>query len=205
MAHADIYETNTVNYLNSQKIKATFYINGNNWACIYNAAYVSSLQHAYSSGHEIGSHTWHHHNLSTLNWDTIHNEMYLTELALQRILGIQPAIMRPPYGSYNTLVQQAAHVRNQSMVIWDFDSGDSIGLTANQSNALYDQVAKKHPSNILTLNHETYASTVNTVLPHAVSVLKKAGYKFVTVSQCLGIKPYQWTAAAQTRTSAWHC
>jgi peptidoglycan/xylan/chitin deacetylase (PgdA/CDA1 family) len=202
-----IYETSIVNTLNKAGIKGTFFLNGGNWACIYDAANVKSIQAAYAAGHEIGSHTWHHWNLSTLTWDNIHDEMYRTELALQRIIGVQPALMRPPYGAYNTLVRQASHVRGQVMVTWDFDSRDSDGATAAQSNTLYDQFAAKspRPKSVLALNHETYATTANTVLPHAISVLKAKNYKFVTVSECLGIKPYQWTAASQARTADWHC
>jgi len=201
-----IYETDVVDKLNAAGIKGTFFLNGNNWACIYDAANVKSIQNAYKSGHEFGNHTWRHRNLTSISWDTIHNEMFLTETALNRIIGVQPAMMRPPYGSYNNQVRQASALRNQSMVTWDFDSRDSDGATAAQSNALYDQLVKKAPKSVLALNHETYATTANTVLPHAISVLKNTKkYKFVTVSECLGIKPYQWTGKPQSRTSAWTC
>ncbi|CAK5272901.1 unnamed protein product, partial [Mycena citricolor] len=82
--------------------------------------------------------------------------MWRVELALSRIIGVTPAFMRPPYGNYNDLVREAAFIRNQSLVIWDFDSGDSTGSTVTQSEAVYDQVVAAHPSNILALNHETY-------------------------------------------------
>jgi peptidoglycan/xylan/chitin deacetylase (PgdA/CDA1 family) len=78
-----------------------------------------------------------------------------TEGALQRIVGVKPAFMRPPFGSYNNLVRRVAAARGQTLAIWDFDSGDTTGSTAEQSNVAYDQVAKEHPLNILTINHET--------------------------------------------------
>ena len=86
--------------------------------------------------------------------------MWKVELALMRIIGVQPAWMRPPYGSYNDMVRSASAIRNQSIVIWDFDSGDSSGISADASKGRYQDVANRRPSNILTLNHETYASTV---------------------------------------------
>ncbi|KAK0229125.1 hypothetical protein EDD85DRAFT_851681 [Armillaria nabsnona] len=67
--------------------------------------------------------------------------------------------MRPPFGSYSDTVLQVANAHNQSVIIWDFDSGDSVGVSAAQSNARYDALAASHPNNILTLNHETYEST----------------------------------------------
>lgn len=169
---------------------------------------VSSIKAAYADGHEFGSHTWHHYDLTTLPWDGtggIHDEMWRTEQALERILGVSPALMRPPYGTYNDEVRSAAHLRNQSLIIWDFDDGDSTGSTADQSKADYTSIANQHPKNILTLNHETYETTVDIVIPFAISTLKAKGYKFATVSECLGIPPYQWTASPQTRTSDWNC
>jgi hypothetical protein len=83
------------------------------------------------------------------------------ETALQRILGIKPAFTRPPYGSYNNLVRRVADERGQTLVTWDFDSGDSTGSTVAQSNAAYDKLARQHPSTILALNHETYGAYIS--------------------------------------------
>ena len=75
-----------------------------------------------------------------------------------RIAGVKPAFMRPPYGSYNDLVRAVAAVRGQQLVIWDFDSGDSVGFTADQSKQAYTDLGNRRPSNVLTLNHETYGA-----------------------------------------------
>jgi peptidoglycan/xylan/chitin deacetylase (PgdA/CDA1 family) len=106
----------------------------------------------------VASHTWSHKNLTTLSSKEIHSEMGRVEGALERIIGVKPAFMRPPYGSYNDLVRKVAHARGQKLVIWDFDSGDSTGSTPAQSKAAYDKVAEEHPSTILALNHETYGA-----------------------------------------------
>jgi len=84
--------------------------------------------------------------------------MALVDQALERIIGVKPAFMRPPYGNYNNLVRQVAYTRGQKLVTWDFDSGDSTGSTAAQSNAAYDKLAQDHPSTILALNHEVYGT-----------------------------------------------
>lgn len=203
-----IYETDIVNTLNNAGIKGTFFVNGNNWECIYDPAMVTSIKNAFASGHEFGSHTWHHYHLPTLPVNGIgglHDEMWRTELALQRILGISPAMMRPPYGEYNDEVRRVSFLRNQSMITWDFDDGDSTGATAAQSMQDYTKVANQRPNNILTLNHETYQPSAQVILPFSITTLKNKGYQFVTVSECLGIEPYQWTAAPQARTSDWNC
>ncbi|KAF8585250.1 carbohydrate esterase family 4 protein [Ramaria rubella] len=203
-----IYETQIATTLKNAGIKGTFFVNGNNWECIYDDAMVKSIQNAYADGHEFGSHTWHHYDLTTLPWDGtggIHDEMWRTELALQRIIGVSPAMMRPPYGTFNDEVRSASFIRNQSMITWDFDDGDSTGATLAESKADYTALAQQRPNNVLALNHETYQTSALDVLPFSITTLKNAGYKFATVSECLGIKPYQWTAAPQTRTSDWNC
>jgi len=125
--------------------------------------------------------------------------------ALQKIAGVYPAFMRPPYGSYNTQVLDVARIRNQSVVMWDFDSGDSTGSTPAQSEAGYDATIAMKPSTILTLNHETYETTAHQVLPYAIKRLRAAGYRLVSVAECVGLPRYQSVQAPGARDSTWTC
>lgn len=129
--------------------------------CIYSSTNVANIKYAYSQGHQFASHTWAHKNLATLSLSEITSEMSKVDTALQNIIGVTPAFVRPPYGSYNNDVRTAAASRGETVVIWDFDSGDSVGKTAAQSNKLYDNIAKKHPSTILALNHEVYRALLS--------------------------------------------
>jgi len=183
--------------------KGTFFWNGNNYGCIYSKENIQRVKFAYGKGHMVASHTWAHKDLATLSSSQITSEMSRVDTALERIIGVKPAFVRPPYGSYNNLVRQVAHTRGQKLVTWDFDSGDSTGSTPAQSNAAYDKLAKKHPSTVLALNHEVYEQTAHVVLPHAIKVLKAKGYKLVTVAECLGVKPYQSVSAPQS--GSWTC
>ncbi|KAF7374280.1 Carbohydrate esterase family 4 protein [Mycena sanguinolenta] len=183
----------------------TFFFNGNNYDCIYNAAEQQRVKYAYNAGHMIGSHTWAHKDLTTLSWDQIHDEMWRVEQALQRIIGVTPAFMRPPYGNYNDLVRQVSYARNQSLVIWDFDDGDSTGSSVAQSEADYDKALAKHPNSMLSLNHETYKTTAYQVLPYAISKLQAGGYKMVSVATCLGLQPYQHVGKPGTPDATWKC
>ena len=127
--------------------------------CIYAQESVERVQFAYSQGHQIGSHTWAHKNLNILSTTEIDSEMARTEEAIQRLTGAQVAFTRPPYGLYNDNVRLVAAKRNQKLVNWSFDSGDSIGATPAQSNAAYDKLVKDKPSSVLALNHEVYSSS----------------------------------------------
>ncbi|CEL53830.1 hypothetical protein RSOLAG1IB_06611 [Rhizoctonia solani AG-1 IB] len=140
-----------------------------------------------------------------LSWDQVHDEMWRVEQALQRIIGVNPAFMRPPYGNYNDNVREAAGVRGQKLAIWDFDSEDSVGATPARSKQLYDQTISQRPSTILALNHETYERTAHEVIPYAIQKLQAAGYKLVTLAECLGQQPYQSVGSPQTPDASWTC
>ena len=125
---------------------------------IYAEESVARVKFVYSQGHQIGSHTWAHKNLSNLTSEQVNSEMARTEQAIQRLTGVQVAFTRPPYGEFNNIVRQVAVNRNQKLVNWSFDSGDSIGATPAESDGAYDKLVKDHPSSVLALNHEVYSA-----------------------------------------------
>ncbi|KAG6812666.1 hypothetical protein H0H92_001424 [Tricholoma furcatifolium] len=190
LTFAKLYSKDVSDTLKAAGAVGTFFMNGNNWDCIYDDDVAPNVLYALQSGHQIAAHTWSHPDLTTLNEQQITSQFQLINDALVKIAGVTPAFVRPPYGNYNELVQQVAANFKQNLINWDFDSGDSTGSTPAQSNAMYDALVKKHPSNVLALNHETYNTTVFEVLPHAIQVLQGAGYKLVSVAECLGMEPY---------------
>ncbi|KAJ7128429.1 carbohydrate esterase family 4 protein [Mycena epipterygia] len=171
--------------------KATFFMNGNNWDCIYNADRLADVKYAYAAGHMIGSHTWSHADLTTLSTSQIQDAMFRMEEAFSRILGVKLAFMRPPYGDYNSNIQSIAAARGQSLALWDWDTGDADGNTTAQSEAVYNDVANARVTNALILEHETEETTATTLVPYALNVFKSKGYNLVTMAQCLGVDPYQ--------------
>jgi hypothetical protein len=82
-------------------------------------------------------------NLSSLRFNVELIQSFVHVEALQRIVGVNPAFMRPrtwvlldlcvlggpsfltsffpAYGAYNDLVRQVSGVRGQKIVIWDFE------------------------------------------------------------------------------------
>ncbi|KAJ7264517.1 hypothetical protein B0H12DRAFT_1321438 [Mycena haematopus] len=185
--------------------KATFFMNGNNWDCIYNADRISDVKYAYAAGHMIGSHTWSHGDLTSFSTAQIEDGMFRMEEAFSRILGIKPAFMRPPYGDYNDNVQSIAAGRGQSLALWDQDTGDADGSTVAESEAVYNDVANAKVKNALILEHETEETTATTLVPYAIKLFQGKGYNLVTMAECLGVEPYQAIGVAQQQTSAWTC
>lgn len=200
-----IYMNDVVDQLRAVKAKGTFFLNGMNWACIYEDANIQHVKYAYDNGFQVASHTWAHKDLTTLTFDQIHDEMWRVEQAIQRITGAVPAFMRPPYGNYNDLVLTVAGQRGQSVATWDFDSQDGLSAPVDKQKQLYDQIVAQHPSTILSLQHEVHDTTVHQTLPYAIKKLLGAGYKLVTLSECLGMPAYQSTGPPAVKDASWRC
>jgi len=191
--------------LRAHNATGTFFFNGNNYGCIYTEDNVKRVKYVVDNGHQVGSHTWAHKDLTTLTWDQIHDEMWRVEQALMKIVGKYPAFTRPPFGSYNDLVREAAATRGQILATWDFDSEDSLGASVEQQKASMDQLIATHPNNILSLEHESHVTTMTDVLPYYIQKLQQAGYRLVSLAECTGKPAYQWTSAPQARDSTWQC
>ncbi|KAH7106816.1 carbohydrate esterase family 4 protein [Auriculariales sp. MPI-PUGE-AT-0066] len=202
-----MYEEELMGVLANYSAVATFFLNGNNWACIYDEKPAASVKALYDAGHELASHTFTHMNMSdpAISWDKMHRDMYLMEQALVKITGAMPALLRPPYGAYNDRALSAIAHRNMSAIIWDWDSEDSLGKNGTEIKARYDDIIAKKPANILTLNHSVQKITVKESMPYALDKLKQAGYTFVKVSECLGIEPYQFVQEPAARDATWKC
>ncbi|KAJ7082840.1 carbohydrate esterase family 4 protein [Mycena belliarum] len=198
------YHENISDIMTAAGGHATFFINGQNWGCIYD--YQDALKHSFAQGHQIASHTWSHADLTAVDASTMETEINKIDAAIENILGVVPACLRPPYGSYNDAVKAAAAAHSKNLIIWDLDSGDSTGSSASVSKEIYDKGKASRTGNILALNHETSKTTVTEVLQYAIDDLKAYGYtKFVTVAECLNIEPYTSVGPAGTPNYSWHC
>lgn len=89
-------------------------------------------------------------------------------------------------GSINDEKLQILTDRGYKVVNWSFDSEDSLGATANQSKASYDKLAKEFPKPQISLNHEPVQTTADDVAPYAINLLQNAGYKLISLPECLG-------------------
>jgi len=200
-----IYLRSISDQFTSAGAKATFFFNGNNWDCIYNSDRISDVKYAYAAGHMIGSHTWSHGDLTTFSTAQVQDAMFRMEEAFSRIIGIKPAFLRPPYGSYTTSIESIAAGRGQSLALWDWDTGDADGNTTAQSEALYNDIISAKVKNALVLEHETEETTASTLVPFAINLFQSHGFKLVTLADCLGVQPYQAIGVPQTQSSSWTC
>ncbi|KAH8921559.1 carbohydrate esterase family 4 protein [Atractiella rhizophila] len=202
------YEASVAQYLKGQNVTATFFVNGNNWACIYDANSVKMLQAIIANGHQLASHSWSHPDMTTLSDTQVRQQLDLVETATKKIVGVVPKFFRFPYGAKNDHLLEIAKEYKYETVLWNFDTEDADGATVSYSEGVYDDVAASYPNPAIVLNHSPYKTTTNTVIPYAIKKLKAKGYEFVDVATCTGYQKSQWyksTTTPGTRDSTWTC
>ncbi|KAF9126640.1 Carbohydrate esterase 4 protein [Mortierella sp. GBA39] len=121
-----------LDYLDEQRIKVTFFMNGDNWNCIYRPESQRLLKRAFNAQHQIASHPWSHRDLETLSEREIRQEMFKIEDAFRDILGVVPKYMRPPYGEHSERVRKIMESMGYVMVLWDVDQITSSSSSSDK-------------------------------------------------------------------------
>ncbi|KAJ9627684.1 hypothetical protein H2203_002896 [Taxawa tesnikishii (nom. ined.)] len=176
-----------VNTLNAVGAKATFFVTGTLYGCIYNQA--AAVKSAYASGHQIASHTrTHPAKLASLSAADLTTQMRkLERLALVNIIGVRPTYMRPPYlatgGNVQSVMKSVPGLPRHHPTT----STREIG-TGTRSRRARRGLQRPHPLVMATfpLMHEVYQTAVTQLVQWLVNWAKTNNLKLVTVADCLG-------------------
>jgi len=194
-----------IDSLNTAGVKATFFMCGKLYGCIYD--YADVVKKAYNSGHQVASHTWDHPHLPNLSTADVTTEMTKLETAFKKILGVRPKWVRPPYGETNANVLATFKTLGYKAVSWNLDSQDWNGASVATSQAKFNALGAD--PRIIPLEHDALQSTAQTLGPWIANWAKTKGLKAVTLSECLGepipSAQYVVTGGAGTKDSTWVC
>lgn len=161
--------------LNSQEVKATFFIEGK-WAR-ENSELVQMID---EQGHLIGNHAYNHPDMATLSQEEIREQINQTNQILSAITEDSPKWFAPPSGSYNDNVVQIADELNLETILWTVDTVDwknpSVSVMVNRIRE------RIHPGATI-LMHPTSASTRG--LEEMITIAKEKGYKIGTIETLL--------------------
>lgn len=139
------------------------------------------LKRAYQEGHTIGSHTYNHRNLLSLNNYEKMKEIKETNDLIEKTIGVKPTLLRPPYGNINQEVTKLAHMH---IIEWNLDTLDwKYKDTLKIANEIVTNV---HDGSIILL-HDIYESSVEGALL-AMKQLEQEGYAFVTIPEMAELK-----------------
>lgn len=170
---------------------ATFFVLGKNVG-----RYPEAIRRMVQDGHQVGSHSYDHKDITKLTREGIEHEVQWTDEALQKAAGVTPEVFRPPYGAngvvYNRLIPTP-------LVLWDVDTEDWLHRDAKKTVKTAMQEVK--PGSII-LMHDIHQTSVDAV-PELVDKLQKAGYTLVTVNELFANTEFEPGAVySRLKTSA---
>lgn len=103
--------------------------------------------------------------------------------------------MRPPEGVIDKVSGRVLKELGYRNIMWSVDTKDweHKGLSYEQN--LVRKVMEDDVPNVtvghIALEHDIHEDTVNTLVPWLVSYVQEKHLEFVTVSDCIGVEPYQ--------------
>lgn len=166
-----IYTPRILKTLKENNSVATFFVVGNRVPM-----YSDTVKKAYGMGCEIGNHTYEHKILTRADAAGIRNQVSRTNVAVKKITGTAPIVMRPPGGCVNDTVKSQT---GMPMILWSIDTLDwRTRNAASTKTAVLDHVKDGD----IVLMHDLYEATANastTIIP----TLVERGYQLVTVSE----------------------
>ena len=166
-----IYTPRILKTLKENNSVATFFVVGNRVPM-----YSDTVKKAYGMGCEIGNHTYEHKILTRADAAGIRNQVSRTNVAVKKITGTAPIVMRPPGGAVNNMVKSQT---GMPMILWSIDTLDWRTRNAvSTKTAVLDHVKDGD----IVLMHDLYEATANastTIIP----TLVERGYQLVTVSE----------------------
>lgn len=129
-----------------------------------------------AEGHEVGSHSTYHQDLSKLGAADLQAEVAEMDRIFTEILGRKAGIMRPPYGAVSDVMRGYL---GKPMIYWavdplDWKYRDAATVRGNVVGATFDGA--------VVLLHDIHSSTVDAVAG-IIDDLRAQGYEFLTVSE----------------------
>lgn len=185
--------------------KATFFIvgNGGNRAIIddESSPWPGLLRRMHSAGHQLGSHTWSHQDLTVASDDVRRQELIYNEMAFRNIFGWFPKYFRPPFatcesGCLEVLAELGYHVVNFNIDTKDYehDSESTIQISKNTFADALQSDPNSHQ--FIELSHDVHEQTAYNLTEFMLQTLLERGYRAVTVGECLGDPPSNWYVEA---------
>ncbi|MCV4230425.1 polysaccharide deacetylase family protein [Virgibacillus sp. LDC1] len=143
----------------------------------------------HEEGHAIGNHSYNHAQLNKLSLDKFKSQIERTNTILKSLTGVDPRLIRPPYGDINEEQLQWARKNGYKVVNWNVDSLDWKGLPKEEVKR--NILSAVGPGSIV-LQHagggvgSDLTGTIE-ALPDIIAELRSKGYSFVTLPEMLGV------------------
>jgi peptidoglycan/xylan/chitin deacetylase (PgdA/CDA1 family) len=137
--------------------------------------------------HEVGNHSWAHHDLARLDARHAYDDLRRSHDAIVAAAGRPPRLLRPPWGHLGGAVLYAAARLDYRLVLWNLQMVEGA-FPHDPAGHARRIVADVRPGTIL-LGHDVGTDQRLVALrglPDMITGLRDRGFRFVTVSQLLG-------------------
>lgn len=183
-------------YLASEGVHGTFFINGKNVAGRQNA--IDSI---IGRGHLLANHTHNHLQLTKLSGDKVVKEVADTDAIIARVQPQGPFLVRAPFGAWNGNTARAINGSGMKKyvgsVFWDVGGALTStaaadwdcwgkGVSIDRCGQLYLQEIRTKKRGIV-LMHDVHNKTVD-MMKKILPTLKAEGYKFAPLDQVPSVK-----------------
>ena len=166
------YTDELLDCLEENNAHATFFMLGQNVS-----AYPDAPKRMLELGCEIGSHSWDHTQLTTIDIDSVAKQFTDTDNALIDACGQAASVARAPYGDGNTDIYNTVA---KPFFMWSLDTEDWKLLDADGD---YNAVMNGDLTDgSIILMHDIHEPSVQAAL-RLIPDLIAQGYKLVTVSE----------------------
>lgn len=161
--------------LAKRNVKVTFFLIGSQADLPENRDIIRRMA---EDGHQIGCHTYHHVQMTTLSENEQREEILQWYQVVSDIIGDFSYAIRPPYGCVNNAVCRSLNV---PVILWSVDTEDWTGKSARN---IADYVVSEVKDGDIILLHDIFEESVQGALM-ALDDLTGKGYTFVTVNDLL--------------------
>jgi peptidoglycan/xylan/chitin deacetylase (PgdA/CDA1 family) len=140
-----------------------------------------------ADGDMVGDHTWNHANVSA-GGSFAASEISQTAAAIRNATGgFEPCLFRAPGGAVSPALTSVARSLGFATIQWNIDPRD---WARPGTQAIYQNVISNARDGAIVIQHDGGGDRSETLaaLPHEIDALRRAGYRFVTVTQMLGYR-----------------
>ncbi|MBR6807877.1 MAG: polysaccharide deacetylase family protein [Clostridia bacterium] len=170
------YTERLLDILEANGAKATFFLVGK--GIDYRS---DTVRRMYLAGHDVGTHTWSHPELTRLTREEIIHEITAAKDKLSAVTGGSSYLVRPPYGSYNDEVKSVGAELGVAFVNW---SVDTLDWKTKDASILHDKIISSARDGAVILCHDIHKSTVD-AMETAIPQLISEGYQLVTFTEMM--------------------
>ena len=179
---AKAYTPEILQVLKQHRVTAAFFCIGKNIA-----GNEELLQQIKNEGHVIGNHSHSHHFWFDLfSARKMLNDVQLMSETAENIIGLRPALFRPPYGVTTPNMKKVMQRGGFTAIGWNIRSLDTV---VKEEKKLLQRITRQLQPGAIVLLHDTCKTTL-AVLPRFIETARGKGYEFVGIDKLLNLPPY---------------